>query len=205
MNQYNSTNNYQNQNLNNEPSEKLEEFIGNTQNIHYSAVSNQYIIEKVDVVGKSFINIPDGKILLITDEVGNIIGITTGNFDIQNSNNNHYYISLLEHFVNIKGNIENDTCSYNYNFRVNFRIVDPVKILEKIQIIDSMRITEFFKSIFDEILKNNLNKFIIDYVDEKNISLDELSSSTVDNYLFSKIQSKIEDEYNGVELVKIQK
>ena len=50
-----------------------------------------------------------------------------------------------------------------------------------------MRITEFFKSIFDEILKNNLNKFIIDYVDEKNISLDELSSSTVDNYLFSKI------------------
>ena len=182
--------------------DKPEQTGGIPQNIKYSASNERYIIEKIDVTEKSTINIPSGKGLFVTDSNGNVINLISepGNFNIVNNSNNHYYISLLEHFINIESNIERDKDNYNYNFRVRFRISDPIKMLEKITIKDSIKMTELFKNMFDEIFKKNLNNFIIDFVKENNISLEELSSSNIDSYLLKKIQTKVDDEYNGVEI-----
>ena len=185
--------------------------ISDYQNLKYFSEVDNYIIEKIDIglyVDGDVLKVPvpQDKILVILNNKNELLDLTgepgMSVFDYSKGSN-AYFIDKKETFVNLNNNIKINDQEYTYNIKLTYVVNDPVTLLNNINLENNIKQTELFKITSDAFLKDNLNKYILKFINENNLSHYNLISSEINNYLLYNFTSELQLVYYGVDIISV--
>lgn len=182
---------------------KENEDVANNGTIEFNISRDENIIREINIEGKETINVRAGTFLVIVKD-GKIVDIITqtGSFVIDDSKSTYYSVSNLQIPVNSKGTVIENGKTYNYEFIIRFVVRDPFVLFDKLHVEGNMKSSEVFERVVDVILRENVNKLILDYAKNEDISLSEVKKSKrllgLRVYMIEELEKVLEEEYNGI-------